>query len=163
YVTDRGATYNSYLVQDEKVALIDTVKRPFAKNLLGNLKALLGDRALDYVVINHAEPDHAGSLAPVLSVYPNATVICTKKCKTILEAYNERTEGWNFQLVASGDSLSLGARSLTFLETPMVHWPESMFSYMPEEKLLFSMDAFGQHFASTNRFDNEVDMCEVMQ
>jgi len=162
YITSRGATYNAYLVCDEKTALIDTVKAPFAGNLLGNIASLTKLSTVDYIVVNHAEPDHAGGLSHVVASCPNAKVVCNKKCKDILSSYNNTTD-WSFEIVKTGDAISLGKRTLTFIETPMVHWPESMFTYVPEEKLLFSMDAFGQHYASSNRFDDEVDMHEVME
>ncbi|MBN2713876.1 MAG: MBL fold metallo-hydrolase [Planctomycetes bacterium] len=162
YVTSRGATYNSYLVQDEKIAIIDAVKAPYAEYLLKNVSAKVPLDKVDYLVVNHAEPDHAGSVPAVVAACPNAVVVCDEKCKATLGSYHD-ISGWNFQIVKTGDTLSLGKRTLTFLETPMVHWPESMFTYIPEEKLLFSMDAFGQHFASNKRFDDEVDMCAVME
>ena len=162
YVTRRGATYNSYIIRDEKTALIDTVKAPFADCLLQHVSALTDPQEVDYVVCNHAEPDHTGSLARVVAACPNATVVCDQKCRDILAAYNDVAD-WPFQIVKTGDTLSLGKRTLHFVETPMVHWPDSMATYVPEEKLLFSMDAFGQHFASAHRFDDEVDLDIVMQ
>lgn len=162
YVTSKGATYNAYLIRDEKTALIDTVKAPYATYLLANLHALIDPKKVNYIVINHAEPDHASALPAVLAACPKATIVCDKKCKDILASYNDVSD-WRFQIIKSGDSISLGERTLTFIETPMVHWPESMFTYLPEEKLLFSMDAFDQHYASNNRFDDEVDIYEVMQ
>jgi flavorubredoxin len=162
YNTARGATYNSYLVRDEKTALIDAVKKPYAGYLLKNIKELTDPAKIDYIVANHAEPDHAGALPDVVAACPGATVICTQKCQDTLSSYHN-TEGWNWKIVKSGDTVSLGKRTLTFIETPMVHWPESMFTYVPEEKLLFSMDAFGQHFSSAYRFDDEVDVDVVME
>jgi flavorubredoxin len=162
YETARGATYNSYLVRDQKTALIDTVKKPYAKYLMDNVSALTDLKKIDYIIANHAEPDHAGSLPFAAAWCPNATIVCTEKCKDILSSYND-TSGWKWQVVKTGDSISLGARTLTFIETPMVHWPESMFTYVPEEKLLFSMDAFGQHFASAQRFDDEVDLSVILE
>ncbi len=162
YVTSYGATYNAYLVQDEKTALIDTVKPPYGKQLLDNIAKYTDIGKLDYIVINHAEMDHAGSLSVIVEKCPQATIVCTAKCKTILEAYNDNTADWNFKIVKSGDEISLGKKTLSFLETPMVHWPESMFTYIPEDKLLFSMDGFGQHYASINRFDDEVNLDKIM-
>ncbi len=162
YITSRGATYNAYLVQDQKTALIDTVKAPYADYLVRNVTALTKPEKVDYIIVNHAELDHAGSVARAVREFTNATVVCNRKCEAILSSYND-TSRWNFQIVKTGDSINLGKRILTFIETPMVHWPESMFTYIPGEKLLFSMDAFGQHYASNNRFDDEVSMCEVMQ
>lgn len=162
YNTERGATYNAYLVRDEKTALIDTVKAPYADRLLRNLSALTEPAKVDYVICNHAEPDHAGALPRVMQSLPNATLVCDKKCKVTLSQYHD-TSPWKIQVVATGDTLSLGRHTLEFIETPMVHWPESMFTYIPEEKLLFSMDAFGQHYATSGRFDDEVSQCTLME
>jgi flavorubredoxin len=161
YVTGRGATYNSYLIQDEKTALIDTVKAPYVEYLIKNIENFTKVESLDYVIVNHAEPDHASGLSAIMAIAKNATVVCTAKCKDVLSRY-QNTEGWKWQIVKTGDNISLGKRSVQFIETPMVHWPESMFTYCPEEKILFSMDAFGQHIATSKRFDDEVNMCEVM-
>ncbi|MCX6645580.1 MAG: FprA family A-type flavoprotein [bacterium] len=161
YITKRGSTYNAYLIQDKKIALIDTVKGPFSEHLLNNIRDIIGNRKIDYLVCNHSELDHAGSIPAVMSAYPDAVVVCTAKCEKTLAMHFD-TSGWKFQAVKTGDSLSLGNRTLTFIETPMVHWPESMFTYMPEEKILFSMDAFGQHYATSNRFDDEVDLDAAM-
>jgi len=155
YETARGATYNAYLVRGEKTALIDAVKPPFAEQLLRNVAALTELPSIDYVICNHAEPDHAGTLSEVMAALPNATLVCAKKCVPALSRHFD-TSDWRFQVVSTGDTISLGDRTLQFIETPMVHWPESMFTYVPEEKLLFSMDAFGQHYATSMRFDDEV-------
>lgn len=162
YETARGATYNAYLVRDEKTALVDTVKAPYADELLRSLAAQTDPAGVDYVVCNHAEPDHTGALPRVMEALPGATLVCDKKCVATLSKYFD-TSGWNIQVVATGDTISLGRRTLQFIETPMVHWPESMFTYVPEEKLLFSMDAFGQHYASSARFDDEVPLDTVME
>ncbi len=160
--TTHGATYNAYLVRDKKTALIDTVKEPFADKLLKNIGELTDPRKVDYVVCNHAEPDHAGGLPRIMEALPNAELVCDKKCEAILGRYFD-TSDWKFKIVADGESLSLGKRTLQFMLTPMLHWPESMFTYVPEEKLLFSMDGFGQHVASSSRFDDEVDLAQVME
>jgi anaerobic nitric oxide reductase flavorubredoxin len=162
YDAERGATYNAYLVRDEKTALVDGVKAPFAGELLRNVAALTELSRVDYVVCNHAELDHAGSLGEVLHAMPQATLLCDKKCAVTLGEHFD-TSGWKIRPVATGDTVSLGRRTLQFIETPMVHWPESMFTYVPEDKLLFSMDAFGQHYATSERFDDEVDLSTVMQ
>jgi len=156
YDTERGATYNAYLVRDEKTALIDAVKEPYAADLLARVAALTDLAAVDYVVVNHAEPDHAGGLPRVLAALPRAQVVCNAKCREALGEHFD-TAGWDFHVVATGDELPLGRRRLRFIDTPMVHWPESMFTYVPEERLLFSMDAFGQHVASTQRYDDELE------
>lgn len=162
YTTERGSTYNSYLIRDEKTALIDTVKAPHIDNLIANITEHTDPAKIDYLVCNHAEPDHSGSLSAMVAAMPNATVVCDEKCKAVLAAYYD-TANWKFHTVASGDTISLGSRTLQFIETPMVHWPESMFTYVPEEKLLFSMDAFGQHYASSGRFDDQVPLCTIME
>jgi flavorubredoxin len=161
YDTKRGATYNAYLVQDDKTALIDTVKAPFAGHLLCNLSEKTSLEAIDYVVCNHAEPDHSGALPEVMKALPNAKLLCNEKCRSALASHYDIGE-WDIQLVSPEDEISLGNRTLTFMNTPMVHWPESMFTYVPEEKLLFSMDAFGQHLATSVRFDDQWPLCMTM-
>ena len=162
YQTGRGSTYNAYLVQDEKTALVDTVKAPYADDLLEHVRAFTDPAAIDYLVCNHAEPDHSSSLPRLIDACPNATVVCNEKCHAALHRHFDLSRA-TFRVVADGESLSLGKRTLTFYETPMVHWPESMFTYIPEEKLLISMDAFGQHYASSHRFDDEEPLDVVMQ
>jgi len=161
YETTRGSTYNAYLVRDEKTALIDTVKAPFAADLLANVSALTDPASVDYVVCNHAEPDHAGSLPAVLAACPNAELICDAKCRDALALYHD-TSAWRIRVVGDGETISLGRRTLQFIQTPMVHWPESMFTYVPEDKLLFSMDGFGQHLATSARFDDLVPLDVVL-
>lgn len=161
YETDRGTSYNAYLICDEKNVLIDTVKAPYAGNLLEHISAQVRPSELAYVVCNHAEPDHAGGLPQVMRACPQAELICSAKCRDALSRHHN-TAGWKFRVVATGDTLSLGRRTLTFTETPMVHWPESMFTYCPEEKILFSMDAFGQHIATSRRFDDEESIEVIM-
>ena len=160
--TTRGSTYNAYLVRDEKTALIDTVKEPFAEDLLRKIAAVCDPAQVDYVVCNHAEPDHAGGLPQVMRAMPGATLVCNKKCAAALAEHHD-TSSWKVQTVDDGETLSLGNRTLQFINTPMVHWPESMFTYIAEEKLLFSMDAFGQHYATCQRFDDEVPLCSLME
>lgn len=154
YEADRGTTYNAYLVRGERTALIDTVKSPMADALLRNIAELIAPERIDLVVCNHAEPDHAGALGAVLRAAPGAAVVCNKRCRAVLERYHD-TSGWRFHQVSSGEEISLGGLTLQFLDTPMVHWPESMFTYVPEARTLFSMDAFGQHWATSWRFDDE--------
>ncbi|MBN1257137.1 MAG: FprA family A-type flavoprotein [Planctomycetes bacterium] len=161
YNTNRGATYNAYLLQDEKTALIDTVKGLYLDHLLDNIRQHTPLEKIDYIICNHSEHDHSSSLPRVLAACPQAVVVCDQKCREFLKMQYDISE-WNFQIVKTGDTLTLGKRTLQFMETPMVHWPDSMFTYVVEEKLLFSMDAFGQHFASSHRFDDEVDLPTVM-
>ncbi len=154
YKTESGSTYNSYLIRDEKNVVIDGVKAPFVGKHLEHIEALAPLDSIDYVVCNHAEPDHSGGLPGLMKACPNATMVCNVKCKAALEKHYDTSE-WKWHLVEDGDALSIGKRTLKFINTPMVHWPESMFTYVPEDKLLFSMDAFGQHHASAFRFDDE--------
>ena len=162
YQTDRGTSYNAYLVRDKKTALIDTVKDVFGESLLSNISALMNPEDLDYVVCNHAEPDHAGALPEVMSKCVNAELLCNKKCREALSKHFD-ISSWKIREVEDDESVSLGEMSLTFINTPMVHWPESMFTYVPERNLLFSMDAFGQHYASSQRFDDQEPLDVVMQ
>jgi anaerobic nitric oxide reductase flavorubredoxin len=162
YDAERGVTYNAYLVRDEQTAVIDAVRAPFGKELLKKAAALCDLASVRYVVCNHAELDHAGALPEVMKALPDATLVCNKKCAEILGLHFD-TSGWKQRIVKSGEEIKLGRRTLRFLETPMVHWPESMFTYVPEEKLLFSMDGFGQHYASAERFDDEVPLPAVME
>jgi len=162
YTAERGTTYNAYLVRGKKTALIDTVKAPYGQHLLQNISALAPLQSVDYVVCNHAEPDHAGALPEIMAKMPNATLVCDQKCKDALSRHFDISD-WKFEVINTGDTVSLGDRILHFIETPMVHWPESMFTYVPEEKLLFSMDAFGQHYASSQRFEDEFPLETVIQ
>ncbi len=161
FETKRGVTYNSYLIKDEKIALIDTVKLPFAADLEKNITSVASLDKIDFIIVNHAEPDHSGSLFEIVKKCKNAKVVCTQKCKDTLGYYFD-IAGWNFQIVKTSDVLSLGKRTLEFIETPMLHWPESMATYLREDKILFSMDAFGQHFSFSKLFDDEVDICAMM-
>ena len=155
YVTDRGSTYNSYLVLDREIALVDAVKAPYAADLLRNVSELAKLADVRWVVCNHAEPDHSGALPAVMAACPNATLVCDQKCRDVLAIYYD-VASWKFKIVKTGDALSLGRRTLEFIETPMTHWPESMATWIPQDRLLFSMDAFGQHYATSGRFDDEV-------
>ena len=161
YRTVHGSSYNSYLVQDEKTALIDAVKAPYFQNLLDHVTAFTPLDKIDYIVCNHAEPDHSGALPAVVAACKNATLICNAKCKEALSLHYDISD-WKIQVVKEGETLSLGKRSLRFYNTPMVHWPESMATYVPEEKILFSMDAFGQHTACSKRFDDQVPLPEAI-
>ena len=161
YATKKGSTYNSYIINDEKTALIDSVKGPFADELLANILKHTDLDKVDYIICNHAEPDHSGSIPVLMDLCPNAELVCNAKCQKILSMHYN-TESWNFKIVNEGDKLSLGKHTLTFVNTPMAHWPESMMTYVIEDKLLFSMDAFGQHYASSGRFDYEEPLSCVL-
>ncbi len=161
YVTHRGSSYNSYLVVDEKVALIDFVKAPFAEEQVAKISEIVDPKKVDYIVANHAEPDHSGSIRRLVEACPNAEVFATERCINTLRKYH----GDDLKLtpIERKPTLKLGRRSLSFVPVPMAHWPDSMVSYMPEERLLFSNDAFGQHLASSGRFDDTVGEDELLQ
>ena len=157
----RGLTYNSYLITDEKVALIDGVKHNFVRDQLRKVENYVKIEDIEYLVVNHIEPDHSGSI-PEIVKRANPTVICSKIGKEGLEDYYG-CEGWNFKPVKTGDKVKLGTKTLTFIETPMLHWPDSMMTWMDDGKVLFSMDVFGQHFAGSERFDDELGVGEAVK
>ncbi|MBS4032520.1 MAG: flavodoxin domain-containing protein [Clostridiales bacterium] len=161
YTTHRGTTYNSYLLLDEQPTLVDTVFTPFSEDLLNNIRAVIDPKQLKYIVVNHVEMDHSGALPAVMEAAPQATILCSEKAAPSIDKHF--SSSWKKQIMKSGDTVSIGKRTLAFVEAPMLHWPDSMFTYIPEEKLLLPNDAFGQHIASSARFDDEVDMTEVMQ
>jgi len=150
FTTHRGLTYNSYLILDEKSTLIDGVKHKFVGEQIRKIKRYIDPTKIEYVVVNHIEPDHSSGL-PELAKIANPTFVCTKKAKEGLEKYYNAD--WDFKIVRSGDELKIGNNTLKFVETPMLHWPDSMMTFMVEQRILFSMDAFGQHIASFERFD----------
>lgn len=160
YTTKRGTTYNAYLIVDERIALVDTVLGSFSGELIERISQIIPPEKIDYVVANHVERDHSGAMPAVMKLCPKAKVYGTQKCKEGL--YRNYYENWDFQVVKTGDVLKLGKRTLTFIEAPMIHWPDSMFTYCPEEALLMPNDAFGQHYATSKRFDDEVSECELM-
>ncbi|HAX61244.1 MAG TPA: MBL fold metallo-hydrolase [Elusimicrobia bacterium] len=160
YTTRRGTTYNAYLIIDKKIALVDTVLGSFSEELIEKIKDFVDPSRIDYIIANHVETDHSGALPEIMKIAKNAKVVGTAKCKEGL--YRHYYGNWDFQVVKTGDTISLGEKTLKFIEAPMIHWPDSMFTYIPEEKLLLPNDAFGQHYASTERFDDEVDQCVLM-
>jgi flavorubredoxin len=161
YSTPLGTTYNAYLVIDEKIALIDTVKAPFYEEMVARIKKLVSLEDIDYVVSNHVEMDHSGSLPRVMKEAKKAKLITLEKFG---EAGLKKTfhSDWPLVPVKEGSELELGKRRLAFIPTPMLHWPDSMCSYLVEDKILFSMDAFGQHLATSLRFDDEVGLEVIM-
>ena len=161
YKTQRGSTYNAYLVMDEKITLIDTVKHYLFDEMMARISQVVDPSKIDYIISNHVEMDHSGSLPELMKVAKNARLYTSPNGEKGLKAHFH--EDWEFNVVKSGDSLSLGKRSLSFVQTPMVHWPDNMVSYMPEEKILFSNDAFGQHIASSERFDDQLPLDIVIE
>ncbi|MDD3174122.1 MAG: anaerobic nitric oxide reductase flavorubredoxin [Herbinix sp.] len=161
YSTRRGSSYNSYLIRDEKTVLIDTVWQPFDKEFVSKLKQEIDLKEIDYIIANHGEIDHSGALRELLREIPNTPVYCTSKGAQILKGHYH--EDWNFVTVKTGDTLELGKSKLIFIEAPMLHWPDSMFTYMTEDNILFSNDAFGQHYASESLYNDCVDDAELFE
>ncbi len=155
YKTPIGTTYNAYLIMDEKITLLDSVRHGFSDQLFANIAEIVDPAKIDVIVCNHGEPDHAGSLAEVVARCPKAPVYCSPNAKKTLTSYFG-ADSWDLHVVKTGDTLSLGKYTLHFLLTPLVHWPDSMMSYLPELKLLFSNDGFGQHIATEERFADVV-------
>jgi len=161
YSTYQGTTYNAFLIVDDKVTLFDTVKDSHTDEMLSNIKKIIDPSKIDYLVVNHVEMDHSGSLPVIMELVKPEKLICSPMGqKAIIEHFHR--EDWPFEVVKSGSEISLGKRTIQFLETRMLHWPDSMFSFIKEDGILFSSDAFGQHYATSERFDDEVDMSEVM-
>jgi flavorubredoxin len=154
YLTQRGTTYNAYLIMDEKVTLVDTVKHYLFDEMLSRIRSIIDPVKIDYIVSNHVEMDHSGSLPKILEHATKATVITSTKGEKGLRRHYKKE--WDFQVMKSGDTLNIGKRTLTFVHTPMVHWPDNMVTYIAEDKLLLSNDAFGQHIACKDRFDDQV-------
>ena len=161
YSTHRGTTYNAYLIIDKKTALIDSVYTPFAEEMIENIREIIDPSKIDYVVANHVETDHSGAIREILKLAPKARVIGTTRCKEGLQKHY--FGNWDFQVVKTGDEIILGKRSLKFIEAPMLHWPDSMFTYVEKDALLLPNDAFGQHLATSKRFDDEVDEKILME
>ena len=161
YTTSRGTTYNAYLILDQKTVLVDTVKHTFGKELLRNVCDITGPEKIDYIIVNHVEMDHSSGLPMMAEKAKNATIIASQKGKeAIICHYGDH---FKIQTVKTGDELKLGDRTLKFVEAPMLHWPDSMFTYIVPDKILMPNDAFGQHLASSQRFDDEVDEHILME
>lgn len=161
YSTYRGTTYNAFLIIDDKVTLFDTVKTSHTEEMLENIRKIIDPAKIDYIVVNHVEMDHSGSLPAMMELIKPEKLICSPMGQKAIVDHFHR-EDWPFEVVKSGDEISLGKRTIHFIETRMLHWPDSMFSFIKEDGILFSSDAFGQHYATSERFDDEVNMAEVM-
>ena len=161
YDTQRGSSYNAYLILDDKVTLIDTVKQGFEDELLARISSVIDPSKIDCIISNHVEPDHSHGVSLISSLAPHAKIITSAPngLKGLRAYYGDLP----YETVKAGDSISLGKRTLKFIPTPMLHWPDSMVTYCPEEKILFSNDAFGQHLASGKRFDDENDIAVVCE
>ena len=160
YTTDRGSTYNAYLIMDEHPTLIDTCKPGFADELIERVSEIIDPSKIEYIVANHVEQDHSGALPAIHALAPDAKIYCSAPhgAKGLAAHYGDL----GYVPVKTGDSLCIGRRTLQFTQTVMVHWPDNMVTYCPEDRILFSNDAFGQHFASSKRFDDEVGLPEVL-
>ena len=158
--TFHGSSYNAYLIKDEKNVLIDTVWRPYDREFVKRLKEVIDLKDIDYIVMNHNEIDHSGALPELLREIPDTPIYCTKKGAAILRGHYH--QDWNYVNVKTGDTLNIGKHTLTFIEAPMLHWPDTMFTYMSGDEILFSNDAFGQHYATESLFDTAADVNEVM-
>ncbi|MBN1755872.1 FprA family A-type flavoprotein [bacterium] len=153
YSTPRGTTYNAYLIMDEKITLVDTVKHYMVDEMISRIKEIVEPSKIEYIISNHVEMDHSGGLPRIKELAPQARIYTSIQGEKGLMAHYK--SDWDLQPVKGGDTLNLGKRNLTFLPTPMVHWPDNMVSYCPEDKVLFSNDSFGQHIASPERFDDQ--------
>jgi anaerobic nitric oxide reductase flavorubredoxin len=160
YSTHKGSTYNSYLIKEDKTVLIDTVWQPFAKEYVENLKKEIDLNKIDFIVANHGEIDHSGALPELMKHIPDTPIYCTANAvKSLKGQYHQ---DWNFRVVKTGDKLDLGnGKELVFVEMTMLHWPDSMACYLTQDNILFSNDAFGQHYASEYMFNDLVDQCEL--
>jgi flavorubredoxin len=157
--THRGTSYNAYLIQDEKTALVDTVWSPFSEEFAENICELVDPKHIDYVIANHAEIDHSGSLPQIMQMATNAQLICSPRAQQSLAGHFH--EDWDMRTVKTGETISLGERELVFIEAPMLHWPDSMFTYVTGDNILMPNDAFGQHYATAYRFNDQVDQDEL--
>ena len=159
YKTPYGTTYNAYLVKDRKTALIDAVYYKFTGEHLSRIESVTPFEDVDYVIVNHIEYDHSSSL-PSLMEHVDAEIFCTQRAKNVIEkVYSDR---WDINVVKTGDELSIGSRTLRFIEAPLVHWPDTMFTYLVEDEILFPNDGFGQHIASSQRFVDEMTSINVI-
>jgi anaerobic nitric oxide reductase flavorubredoxin len=159
YTTPRGTTYNAYLITGEKNILIDTVKRPFFDHLVSRVRSVIDPKKIDVIVSNHTEMDHSSSL-PMMQQLTGAKVLASKLG---VEGLSHHYPDLHTEVVEDGKEIKCGGKTLKFIDTPMLHWPDSMFTYVEEDKVLFSMDAFGQHYATSKRFNDEVDQVILFQ
>ena len=162
YSTNRGTTYNAFLIMDEKITLIDTVKKSLKGDMLARIKEIVDPEKIDYIVVNHVEMDHSGSLPEMVELIKPEKIICSKMGEKALIQHFHR-EDWPYEIAKPGENVSLGEKTLAFLETRMLHWPDSMFTYLVEDQILFSSDAFGEHLGTSERFDDEVDQAILME
>ncbi|MFQ3549722.1 MAG: flavodoxin domain-containing protein [Armatimonadota bacterium] len=161
YTTPRGSTYNAYLIKAGKNVLFDTVKKHLVQDHIDHISKIMNPEDIDYIVVNHVEMDHSGSLPQMIDLIKPEKLFCSANGKKNLLAHFGR-EDWPYEVVDSNTEIDIGGKTIKFIETKMLHWPDSMFSYIPDDKLLISSDAFGQHFATSERFDDEVNLSDLM-
>lgn len=162
YMTPNGTTYNNYIVIDEEITLLDTVKHDFAETTIKNIREITELSKIKNIVINHIENDHVTSLDKIMKLTPDATIYITEKGRKGIERFFDLSS-WKIKTVKTGDTLNIGKKNLLFIETPMLHWPDSMMTYIKEDKILISQDGFGQHYASASRFNDEFINCASVQ
>ncbi|MFA7100122.1 MAG: anaerobic nitric oxide reductase flavorubredoxin [Eubacteriales bacterium] len=162
YSTHKGSTYNSYLIEEEKRVLIDTVWAPFAKEFVNNLESERALYNIDFVVANHGEVDHSGGLCALMEKIPGKPVYCTANAVKSLKGQYHKD--WDFRVVKTGDKINIGnGKELIFVEMPMLHWPDSMATYLSKDNILFSNDAFGQHLATDRLFNDQAEDCALFE
>ena len=157
YATPQGSTYNSYLIMDEQITIIDGVKKYMSHEMLARVKSMVDFSKITYIIVNHVEMDHSGNIPEIMKLAPQATIVTNNAGKMALEAHFDTT-GWNYKIVTSGDTLNIGKHNIKFMTTPMLHWPDSMMSYLEEEKILFSNDGFGQHIAAEGLYVKDLSL-----
>lgn len=163
YKITKGTSYNSYLIQEEKTVLIDTVDHRFSQQFLQNLEREIDLESIDFIVVNHAEEDHSGAMSALMERIPDTPIYCTEAAIDSIVGYHHHPE-WNFNTIKTGDSIDIGnGKELIFVEAPMLHWPDSMMTYLTGDAVLFSNDAFGQHYCDERLFNDEVDQNELME
>lgn len=159
YSIHKGSSYNSYLVRDKKTVLIDTVWQPYDREFISKLKQETDLKDIDAIIANHSEDDHSGAMPELMREIPDTPIYCTANGVKVLKGHYHKD--WNFVTVKTGDTIDIGDSKLTFIEAPMLHWPDTMFTYMSGENILFSNDAFGQHYATESLYNDRVDEAEL--
>ncbi|WP_024989939.1 oxygen-binding di-iron domain-containing protein [Segatella albensis] len=157
--TGKGSSYNSYLIRDKKTALIDTVWGPYDEEFVTHLCEEIDLHDINYIIMNHNESDHSGALPALMREIPDTPIYCTAKGEKILRGLYH--QNWNYVNVKTGDALNIGDNTLTFIEAPMCHWPDTMVTYASNEQILFSNDVFGQHFATESLYDDTVSKSDL--
>ncbi|MGF1851918.1 anaerobic nitric oxide reductase flavorubredoxin [Vibrio gigantis] len=161
YHMNKGTSYNSYLIREEKTVLVDTVDHRFTEQFLANLEMEIDINEIDYIICQHAEEDHSGALSALLAKIPNTPVYCTEAGVNSIVGHHHQPD-WNFRTVKTGDTLDVGnGKQLIFVEMKMLHWPDSMATYLTSDEILFSNDAFGQHYCDENLFNDQLDQVEL--